>query len=1339
MVSTSFFPNNTVFTHTNISLYYFLFFFIAAAAACLVVRGSVCSKADIAIKSKRGAAVEMAETAAACKEAGEASCDALIQASYEGMTGKTYSKKDAIKLLKQGAKSTMAEMMAACEAVGLEESICFATAKSTGSDGADTVTGAEVSICKTDSAVQTAQKKCSDPEEKPEMKQALAAALGKDAADVTKQDFKKAVIDGAKGEVSLGLDSCIEIAANKAARAACLDPTSVEGQAIYDEVKSTSGKPEMTNDQVKRFIKKSAIKGATEKMDARVESAAESTCIAKAPTSISACGTVTALNDATACDAVKTTANAVACTYTTLRMQGKADLMKALGKEDATEDEKEREFKKVIVDVAGDEMENCMTAKAIKNAAARTECRTSTKDKLTTLTGETVSEAKMQKDVVRAAKRKVGGEVEACREANVADAAELAKCGDPKNNAALKQKLKDMTGLKEISNLKAAKMIKEGGQSEVLGCMEDCTDVDRQVCKATALACLKGAVGEKKSGSDVLWPKKEDLQLALKKGVATEVTDVILASDANSVLAAKKTTARKAKKTGYYTDDTVGNKKLARDTEKLVEKGKRQHLAAVLSSCNDLAGTDATKRTACQVTAKAAKADIDGVPVEDVNESDLVMDLKKAAVSDLSSGIDACMDNAAFSADKVVCRTEAKDAAANALGQTTGRRLVEMEKGKLEAMLTDGAVESLAGRTVAAFEEAKETRDALELTGSNTDKLAADNAHLAYYTPDKRKERAARALMKDIVDLKDGETERREEDAAVELVIETMKACKKGKDADSSLPDYTIDEKKDYINKEIKKIRPNTEGAAGSETMLVAATDPLKTFVVKITKKAGAKEFVDKVKACREAASDLSTAKTIAGCTDNDLREAAKDAKGVKSTCIEKATTSIPDDATLCSAVTALDDATACDTVQTTADANVAACIFDDGSDDSSARRAIRKAFVDRLESVVKANDDQPGRRLAGALDTKPTSDQETKDVSELLGRADMVKNDEDDAIAEYIGDMKKYSTAGTDVEKRTQAKAAYAKIRPITKPTRDVEEEIDEVFEKSCLDDLDDAAACDDVDKAACDAEVNTVLMEKLGKKAEAIGAKKNQLAILTAARAGADHTKSNAGTATEAATEAKEMAKYKKCGGVEKNDVIKAKIKKIREMYLADKEIIIKKKNSIDVIVSYIVTGNGCDATKNAEATTKMKATGAADFDSVELADKESVIKGSVVVEGSVKKCKLKFIAKKVGTDTELEALADKFTVVAKIGTTLSGGRRLTETDAEVSATQTTEIETSTATTGQPTTVQPTTTAPTTAAPTTADAPAPYSDSIMSDANVLSVAEATKTVAAFVLALLM
>lgn len=1296
----------------------------------------------------------MAETAAACKEAGEASCDALIQASYEGMTGKTYNKKDATKLLEKGAKSAMAEMMAACEAVALEESACFTTAKSTASEGADTVTGDEVSICKADSAVQTAQKKCSDPEEKPEMKQALAAALGKDAADVTTQDFKKAVIDGAKGEVSLGLDSCIEIATNKAARVACSLGTSEEGQAIYDEVKSTSGKPEMTNDQVKRFIKKSAIKGAAEKMDARVESAAESTCIEKASSSISAdvtlCGTVTALNNATACDAVKTTAdaNVVACTYTTLRMQGKADLMKALGKEDATEDEKEREFKKVIVDVAGDEMENCMTAKTIKNAAARTECRTSTKDKLTTLTGETVGEAKMQKDVVRATKRKVGGEVEACREANMADAAELAKCGDPKNNAALKQKLKDMTGLKEISNLKAAKMIKEGGESEVLGCMEDCTDVDRQVCKATALACLKGAVGEKKSGSDVIWPKKEDLQMALKKGVATEVTDVILASDANSVLVAKKTAAKKAKRTGYYTDDAAGNKKLARDTEKLAEKGKRQHLAAVLSSCNDLAGTDATKRTACKVTAKAAKADIDGVPTEDVKEADLAMDLKKAEVSDLSSGIDACMDNAAFSADKVVCRTEAKDAAANAQGKTvgTGRRLVEMEKGKLEAMLKDAAVESLAGRTVAAFEEAQETRDALEVTGSNADKRAADNAHLAYYTSAKRKERAATSLMKDVADLKDGETERREEDAAVELVIETMKACKKGKDADSSLPDYTLDEKKDYIRKEIKKIRPNTEGAAGSETMLVAATDPFKTFVVKITKKAGAKEVVDKVKACREAAADLSTAKTIAGCTDNDIREAAKDAKGVTSTCIEKANISIPADVTLCGTVTALDDATACDAVKTTADDNVAACKFDDGSDDSSARRAVRKAFVDRLESIAAVNDDQPGRRLTVTLDTKPTSDQETKDVSSFLGRKEMAKNDEDDAIAEYIGDMKKYSTAGTDAEKRTEAKAAYAKIRPITKPTRDVEEEIDEVFEKSCLDDLDDAAACDDADKAACDAEVKTVLMEKLGKKAAAIGAKRNQLAIMTAARTGADHKKATAGTGTEADTEAKEMDKYKKCGGVEKNDAIKAKIKKIRDMYLADKEILIKKKNSIDVIVSYVVTGHVCDATKNAEATTKMKATGAADFDSVELADKESVtlIKGSVVVEGSVKKCKLKFVAKKAATDAELETLADKFTIVAKIGTSrrLSGGRRLTETDAEVSATQTTEIETgaATPTTGKPTTVKPTTAAPTTAAPTTVDAPAPSeATDIFSAANVTTIAIQAAVVAAFALALLM
>jgi hypothetical protein len=259
--------------------------------------------------------------------------------------------------------------------------------------------------------------------------------------------------------------------------------------------------------------------------------------------------------------------------------------------------------------------------------------------------------------------------------------------------------------------------------------------------------------------------------------------------------------------------------------------------------------------------------------------------------------------------------------------------------------------------------------------------------------------------------------------------------------------------------------------------------------------------------------------------------------------------------------------------------------------------------------------------------------------------------------------------------------------------------------------------------------------------------------LAIMAAARAGADHKRGSTGTVTEAETEAKEMDRYNKCGGVEKNDATKAKIKKIRDMYLADKEILIKKKNSIDVIVSYIVTGNVCDATKNAEATTKMKATGAPDFDSIQLADKESgtIIKGSVVVEGSVNKCKLKFIAKKAGTDAELETLADKFTIVAKIGTArrLSGGRRLTETDVEVSATQTTEIESSAATTpttgtGTGPTVVPNT-ATTTAAPTTAatDAPSPATATatdIMSAANVLSVAEAIHTtLVAAVIALLM
>jgi len=272
-------------------------------------------------------------------------------------------------------------------------------------------------------------------------------------------------------------------------------------------------------------------------------------------------------------------------------------------------------------------------------------------------------------------------------------------------------------------------------------------------------------------------------------------------------------------------------------------------------------------------------------------------------------------------------------------------------------------------------------------------------------------------------------------------------------------------------------------------------------------------------------------------------------------------------------------------------------------------------------------------------------------------------------------------TATGTKAEKRTKMKAELKRLSETRDGSRRLveitEEELDAALDRGATDIL--ATIDDCTDKETCRTEAEVTLKAALDCKVQAVKAKKNQIAKLVAAQEGADikgaddaktaDEKVAAPVKTEEEIEALMKTKFESVGGVPGTfDAYKAEIKAARNAYVSNKDIVIKKKPSIDIIVAY-------DGACVAASETTIKA-------SLEAVDTDMDVEkvSTPTVDTNDNKCKSIYRAKrKTGkppaTSDELKGvIADKYTAVTTTGRRLNG-RHLQALDA--SAGQTTEVE--------------------------------------------------------------
>merc|ERR1712195_306223 len=222
----------------------------------------------------------------------------------------------------------------------------------------------------------------------------------------------------------------------------------------------------------------------------------------------------------------------------------------------------------------------------------------------------------------------------------------------------------------------------------------------------------------------------------------------------------------------------------------------------------------------------------------------------------------------------------------------------------------------------------------------------------------------------------------------------------------------------------------------------------------------------------------------------------------------------------------------------------------------------------------------------------------------------------------------------------------------------------------------------CEDGDKAACKSEIEADLKKALGCETKAIQVKKNQIAKLVAAQYGADikaaddaktpAEKTAAPVRDEAAVEALMKTKFESVGGVKGTfDACKAEIKKAKDAYVLNKDVVIKKKESVDIVIAYDVpTAGACVVEDDVLIKAKLEAADTT-MDIVEVT--ASTLDGT--------KCRTTYVAKKKAGKTAATMLdlkgviADKYTAITSTGRRLNGRRLPTGMDS--SADQSTEID--------------------------------------------------------------
>ena len=1116
----------------------------AALTACNTAKGvasdaaDACDLAEVALVGNKGAAKDMAETVAACLDAGETNCDTVKQAAYEAATGKTYSAVGAAKLIKDGARGEVADLMSACFEVA------------------------------TDAATKRA---CSDPTSRPEIKEAFAKSMGKSAADITGTEFKRAVADGAKADSGLAIDACLDAIAS--AETGTTKKTSIKAchtsADVFAEVRAACGKPEaadMTDMDVKNFLQASAKDLQKDRLGACLETAADA-------------------GAKNICRGKGSGAAAIA---------KRTELKDSLGKPDMTDERAEKEMRGIARDTVSDDFITCMETNALDltNVAASktafTTCKTAADTKRADLFGETADPIKAQKDVVKAAQKKVAANVEACMEAG---GATVATCGDPATNAELKNKLKLMTGKVEITNTEARKIVKDSGNKAagdfMKTCMEDSDSATFAGCMTNAKSVMGDATGK---ASSYVMPTK-DLIGGLREAATAEVTDALAACVASGKTATS--TECKAAKFEAFKATGLGDGKTDKvikvEAEKAFKKGAQKSMMNAKQACLDIAADD-TAKAACNTNeladAKKAKAEAEGKNLADITDSDVAKDLEKGKQEDTASAMEACTEKASGDTETRACRAAVATHVAAMEGKTAPdrRRLTAMEQNKIDKRMAKAGVQSFAKKMAACMDAAELETDS---TAKATAKTACDTDKTNVFTAATGKAGSNDGAPSSTGDIKEGDIDITKEDAAVAALMDTNRATAKAKvDGET----YTAAEELAMKNSAINKVKGSS-------------IDEAKGTFAALKKKAGAKAVGEKAAACVAAAATPDAAKAATGCGKADLMEEDKIATG-----------------------------------KSAADVT-----------DVAVKKAKREAQKEILKDKMKA--------CGNCINADET------DVAKYLERDTKIVNDKKQASASLLGDKMKSAT-GTTTEKRTKMKT---ELKRLTGKTVDpTDEELDGTLDMAGMDTLDAIDDCEAADKAACRTEADATLKAMLDCKPKAVKVKKNQIAKLAAGRAGADAKEANK---SEADIELAEKNKYESVGGAEPWDVAKAEVKKAREAYDANKEVVIKKKKSVDVIVEY---AGDCGTDDDAAIKTAM--------DEVD-ATMEVARVGQPKKDATDNKCKATFVVKKkagetAATDDELKgAIADKYTAVTTAGRRLNDGRRLPTVG--VSADQSAEVE--------------------------------------------------------------
>merc|ERR1712166_1399363 len=430
----------------------------AALDACKSAKGAACGDEELILGRNKGAAKDMADTIAACMDSGESTCATAKQAAYTASTGKTYTATGAAKLQKDGARGAVADLMGACYDLA---------------------------------ANAAAKAKCNDPAEKPEIKQAYAAALGfKSADDISNTEYKEAVVKGAKGDTGVAVGVCLDkIVSTGTTRKTAVKACHSDSIAL---ARDALGDADMSEGRVKEFLQESAKGLEKDKFEACFETAGEAT---GADADATTAAILLAKND---CRGKGTGAAVVA----------KRDAFKeTCGKPNWTDTRAEKEMYDNTLVAVADDFENCMDTNAPKTGVsgalefatgaqmktAFATCKTAANTKRADLTGEVADPIKAQKDCVRAAKKKVAETVGACK---AAGGVGVATCGDPANNPDLLNKLKLTTGKIDMSHTEARALVKESGNKAAGDFMKTCMEDSNTATFAGCLVDGKKAMGD---------------------------------------------------------------------------------------------------------------------------------------------------------------------------------------------------------------------------------------------------------------------------------------------------------------------------------------------------------------------------------------------------------------------------------------------------------------------------------------------------------------------------------------------------------------------------------------------------------------------------------------------------------------------------------------------------------------------------------------------------------------------------------------------------------------------------------------------------------------------------